>query len=72
MASRKKGFDYGEGKYYITIKATPNNITFYREDRDGAERAYHRYVAVGKDVEWKGKWNGKQFVDDKEPALSEA
>ena len=70
MASRKKGFEYGEGKYYLTIKSTPNNITLFREGRDEAERAYLRYVAVGKDIEWKGKWDGKNFVDDKEPELA--
>jgi hypothetical protein len=64
---RKKGFEYGEGKYYLTIKSSPNNITLYRESKGSAVQAYYRYKGVGKDVEWQGQWNGKEFVDSQEP-----
>ena len=63
MRSRKK-FDFAKGKYYITIKSVPNDITMSRKDRDNAIAAYQRYDEVGKTVVWHGCWNGKSFDED--------
>ncbi|MEL7220123.1 MAG: hypothetical protein AAGJ93_02325, partial [Bacteroidota bacterium] len=67
---KKKGFDYGKGKYYLTIVDFPNNITFHRIERDAAVKAYEHYLAIGKNVEWLGKWDGKTFTDSKVPQPS--
>ena len=69
---KKKGFDFGKGKYYLTIVDFPNNITFHRLDKDAAVRAYSHYNAIGKKIEWLGKWDGKKFTESKAPQLSEA
>lgn len=65
----KRNFEWGKGKYYFTIKSFPTNITIYRKTKDAAKLAFMRYKQVGKDVEWHGKWNGKEFT---ETSLSEA
>ena len=61
---RKKKFDFAEGKYYLTIKSIPNDITLSRNDLDEALNVYQRYVDVGKTVTWHGLWDGKKFVED--------
>ena len=68
---KKKGFDFGKGKYYLTIVDFPNNITMHRLDRESAVRAYEHYKAIGKNIEWLGQWNGKSFTDSKAPQPSE-
>lgn len=70
MMKRKKGFDYGKGKYYLTIVDSPSNITFHRLDKEAAVRAYNHYIAIGKKIEWLGKWDGKKFTEDKVPATT--
>ena len=67
MRSGKK-FDYGEGKYYFTIKAIPNNITMYRKTKEAAREAYLKYESIGKTVEWQGRWNGKSFSETTAPS----
>ncbi|MEL6831841.1 MAG: hypothetical protein AAFP77_02565 [Bacteroidota bacterium] len=69
---RKKGFDYGKGKYYLTIVDFPNNITFHRLDKTAAVRAYEHYIAIGKKIEWLGKWDGKKFIESKAPQIEAA
>ena len=59
----RKNFALGKGKYYLTIKSYPNNITLSRNSKERAEQAYESYKSVGKDVEWLGMWDGKDFVD---------
>lgn len=59
----KRNFEWGKGKFYFTIKSFPTNITIYRKSKDAAVLAFMRYKQVGKDVEWHGQWNGKEFVD---------
>jgi hypothetical protein len=63
----KKGFSYAKGTYYFTVKAIPNNITIYRKTKEAAADAYQKYVSLGKDIEWLGKWNGKQFLEATPP-----
>ena len=63
----KKGFNYAKSTYYFTVKAIPNNITIYRKTKEAAVDAYQKYVSLGKDIEWLGKWNGKQFVEANPP-----
>ncbi|MEZ5041627.1 MAG: hypothetical protein R2828_17165 [Saprospiraceae bacterium] len=67
----KKNFDYGKGKYYFTIKASPSNITIYRNEKGAAERTFLHYRAMGKDVEWHGKWDGKKFIEISQPAVGQ-
>ncbi|WP_367389554.1 hypothetical protein [Lewinella sp. LCG006] len=69
---RKKGFDYGKGKYYLTIVDFPNNVTLHRIEKAAATRAYEHYIAIGKKVEWLGKWDGKKFIEAKAPQASTA
>ncbi len=66
MRSRKK-FDYAEGKYYFTIKTTPNNITMFRTTKEAASEAYQKYNSLGKTVEWQGRWSGKKFSETTPP-----
>ncbi len=66
----KKGFSYTKSVYYFTVKSVPNNITIYRKSKEAAVDAYQKYLSVGKDIEWHGKWNGKQFVESNPPALN--
>ena len=69
---KKKGFDFGKGKYYLTIVDFPNNITFHRLDKAAAVRAYEHYNAIGKKIEWLGKWDGKKFIESKAPQVADA
>ena len=66
----KKNFTMGKGKYYFTIKSTPNNITMYRKTKQAAADAFMRYKRLGKEVEWLGKWDGKKFTESSTPAAS--
>lgn len=59
----KRNFEWGKGKYYFTIKSFPTNITIYRKTKEAASLAFMRYKQVGKDVEWHGKWDGKEFTE---------
>jgi hypothetical protein len=63
----KKGFNYAKSTYYFTVKSVPNNITIYRKSKEAAVDAYQKYVSLGKETEWLGKWNGKQFVEATPP-----
>lgn len=60
----------GKGKYYFTIKSTPNNITMFRSSKQAAIDAFMRYRQLGKEVEWLGKWDGKNFTESSVPAVS--
>lgn len=66
----KKKFDYGKGKYYLVIKSIPNNITMFRRTKEAAVDAFQSYAAVGKPIEWLGKWNGRKFVEDNPPVVA--
>ena len=48
----KKNFAFGKGKYYFTIKSSPNNITIYRKSKKAAKDAYVNYLKLGKECEW--------------------
>ena len=68
MRKKTKKFDFAEGKYYFTIKSTPNHITIHRESKVEAHQAYHKYFDLGKKMEWLGKWEGKKFIETTAPA----
>lgn len=70
MRNNKK-FDYGKGKYYLTVNSIPNNITLSRDNALTALNTFKKYDAVGKQVEWLGQWNGKKFVETNLPKESE-
>jgi hypothetical protein len=67
MRSMKK-FDYSKGKYYLTIAASPSNVTICRESKKAALDAYNKYCDVGKKTEWLGKWDGKKFLETTVPS----
>ena len=63
---RKKGFKKTAGHYFFNIKMGYNNsITISRKTKEEASYAYSNYLGQKKDCEWLGKWDGKNFVDDK-------
>lgn len=66
MKTTKK--NYSKDNYFFTIKGIPNNITIYRNTKDDASKAFHQYKAVGKQIEWLGRWNGKKFIETTPPA----
>ena len=66
---RSKKFDFGVGKYYFTLKSSPSNITMHRNTRGEAELTYKKYINLGKDVEWHGKWEGKKFSETGNPSV---
>lgn len=66
----KKSFSWSKGKYYFTVKSSPNNITMFRTTKEAAAQAFQRYVRIGKETEWLGMWNGKSFVESTPPELS--
>ena len=67
MRRRTKKFDYADGKYYFTIRSTPNNITMHRNSKTEAHQAFKKYFNLGKDLEWLGRWEGKKFVETTPP-----
>lgn len=72
MRRSSKKFDYGQGKYYFTIKTTPNNITMYRNTKEEAAQAFKKYFSLGKHVEWLGKWEGKKFMETSPPVKKDS
>ncbi len=64
----KKNFAFGKGKYYFTIKSSPNNITIFRKTEKAAKDAYANYLKLGKECEWLGQWDGKRFIEATPPA----
>ncbi|MEZ4980300.1 MAG: hypothetical protein R2769_01685 [Saprospiraceae bacterium] len=70
MAYNRKNFTMGPGKYYFQIRSGQQLITICRKTKDAAEQAFSKYLQVGKNVDWLGKWNGKTFVETSEPKLA--
>lgn len=68
---RKSSYAYKRDVYYFTIKSSPRDITMFRDSIDDAARTYASYQAIGKKVEWLGKWNGKKFEENTVPSLKE-
>lgn len=62
-----KNFSFGRGKYYFTIKGTPNNITIHRKSLEAASDAFLSYLKQGKECEWLGQWDGKKFIENSPP-----
>ncbi len=67
MRLRKK-YPLGKGKYYFMIKSVPNNITIFRKTKEAAMSAFCKYKNAGKEIEWLGKWDGKEFKEASLPA----
>jgi len=71
MASRNKKFDFGTGNYYFEIKNSGiASITIKRKEKKDAVYTFMNYQRVGKNVNWLGKWDGKKFIEDKDPSAS--
>lgn len=68
----RKNYAMGKDKYYFMIKSVPNNITIFRKTREAALDAFRKYKSAGKEIEWLGKWDGKQFTEDSVPAAVNA
>ncbi|MCO6492190.1 MAG: hypothetical protein J5I98_27480 [Phaeodactylibacter sp.] len=71
MRIRKK-YTMGKDKYYFTIKSVPNNITIFRKTKEAAITAFEKYRRAGKEIEWLGKWDGKEFKESNIPAAVSA
>ncbi len=65
---RKKNYTMGEGNYYFNVKSGHQMITIYRKEKKAAVNAFKNYMKVGKDVEWLGCWDGKDFKETMRPA----
>ena len=65
---RKKSYTMGEGNYYFNVKSGHQMITIYRNEKKAAVNAFKNYIKVGKDVEWLGCWDGKDFKETTSPA----
>lgn len=63
----KKNFPWSKQHYYFTIKSIPNNITINRSTKKAAVESFLKYKAVGKDIEWLGRWTGKKFTENTVP-----
>lgn len=50
------------------IKSVPNNITIFRKTKEAAMSAFCKYKNAGKEIEWLGKWDGKEFKEASLPA----
>ncbi len=64
-----KKFDFAEGKFYFNVQSGHQNVTINRSEQKEAEDTFKSYMKLGKKVEWLGKWNGKKFIENKEPVL---
>jgi len=60
----------GIGKYYFQIKSGQQNIMMNRTDKKAAVDAYLRYKKIGKNCEWLGKWEGKNYSDKGTPSAN--
>ncbi|KAA3637931.1 MAG: hypothetical protein DWQ02_05895 [Bacteroidetes bacterium] len=61
---KTKDFKKTQGHYFFNIKmGYQNTITITRETKDEAVYAYKGYLKQGKDCQWLGMWDGKNFVD---------
>ncbi len=69
---RKKNFKMGEGKYYFNVRNGQQNITIMRDTKKQASNAFLNYKQIGKDCEWLGCWNGKDFSETKAPVSNAA
>ena len=65
---RKKDYTMGEGNYYFNVKSGQQMITIFRKEKKAAVKAFKDYIKVGKDVEWLGCWDGKDFKETVKPA----
>lgn len=66
---RKKDYTMGEGNYYFNVKSGQQMITIFRKEKNAAVKAFKNYIKVGKDVEWLGCWDGKNFKETGQPAI---
>ena len=66
---RKKSYVYKKDAYYFTIKSSPRDITMFRDTKEAAANTFQSYRAVGKKIEWLGKWTGKKFEEATIPAM---
>ncbi len=58
-------------QYYFHLKSGQQNILMYRKERDAAVMAYYKYVKVGKNCDWLGKWTGRKFEESEVPPMPE-
>jgi len=65
--TKSKYFKMAAGHYYFHLKSGQQNILMYRKSKEAAVDAYYRYVKVGKNCDWLGKWTGRKFEDNAVP-----
>ena len=66
---RRKKFEIGVGKYYFNVLSGPQTVMIHRVEKKQAVNMYETYKKLGKNCEWLGKWNGKNFEEAEEPSL---
>jgi len=64
---RKKSYAFKTDAYYFTVKSSPRDITMFRDTKEAAANTFKYYLAIGKKMEWLGKWNGKKFEETTTP-----
>ncbi len=64
---RRKNFEMGTGKYYFNVSSGPQTITIHRTEKESAVRSFQNYIKLGKNAEWLGKWDGKNFSETSVP-----
>jgi len=69
--SKSKYFKMANGLYYFHLKSGQQNILMYRKEKEKAVDAYYRYVKVGKNCDWLGKWTGRKFEENEVPPKPE-
>jgi len=68
----KKNFSMGVGKFCFNVRNGQQNIMIMRNTFEEASYAFLNYKDVGKDCEWLGCYNGKNFDKAPEPTNSKA
>ena len=66
--SKSKYFKMAPDKYYFHLKSGQQNILMSRLEKEAAAVVYYKYVKVGKNCDWLGKWTGRKFEDSEIPA----
>lgn len=64
---KKKHFKKAVGFYYFHLSSGKQDILIKRPSKEEAYKAYFKYVKNGKNCEWLGKWDGKEYKDPSPP-----
>jgi hypothetical protein len=68
----KLKFPLGKGNYYFRIQSGLQKILIHRKKKEEAIRKVLQYQTLGKNCEWLGRWDGKEFTESNLSELSAA